>query len=92
MALVFSINSIEKNVRSKETKETPAQRASILFEECIETVEARVRVSGVPALSSGVVNLSIDYFEENTKEINLHEFEARAKSFAKEWCTSAGIS
>ncbi|MBN5205407.1 hypothetical protein JY462_11325 [Serratia marcescens] len=92
MGLVFCINSIEKNVRSKKTKETLAQRASILLEECIETVEARVKVSGVPSPCSGVVNLSIDYFEENTSEINLHEFEARAKSFAKEWCVSAGIS
>ncbi|UJD88869.1 hypothetical protein FS594_08730 [Rahnella aquatilis] len=91
MNLKFEVGSINTDIRSEDSKTSFNESALILLGKCIETVETRITVTGMPNSKNEKVRLTIDYFEEYAPQSTLANFKARAVSFAQDYCADLGL-
>ncbi|MEW5290284.1 hypothetical protein ABW286_14005 [Erwinia papayae] len=92
MSLKFELGSISKGIRSFDGNISFEESALILLGECIETLEVRVTITGIPQTENGKANFSFDYFEKYDPHSTFENFSNKAISFAKSYCANMGMA
>ncbi len=91
MELKFKVKTPEKSFRSLDGKTSFEQSSLIILDECMESLESQIVVTGIPDAGKGMSKLIVPYYEKYEPETTFSDFYLRAEKFARDYCAAIGI-
>lgn len=92
MELKFTVEAINRSLRSKNEMKSIHEGTDLFFDEFIEALDAQITVTGLPSpCLGGSSMIKLHYVEKYNAKSAFSDFYTRAEKFAMDYCEKLGM-